>query len=343
MQGVPATDLRTSTAKDLPGMSSRTEDLTTLQAQLAEKNDLVAALTTQLERTATQLDRLTRAGAERTGYGAPPAPASAPALPPETSSKLTQALDDWQEFQPVQRIERIESGIERIIELLESAPAAHGAHAVDLSSAAAAPASSAATAEDFWATTKARLLGESAGDSGRAPPAPPPDGNDFYEVAPRVAEADSSNPFSEIGSGPEPPTPITDFEDLDELQAGIKSRDTYFQYLISRLRLAETKAYFPTDWGQLAKAPRHFQERLESLETVLKDHLRQAEVANSLERALLARERAKLAQIKQNLETQIKKMAHPATPSPSQNPPRESPPDQKSEEQESRWKRIFSR
>lgn len=321
-------------------MSPRTDDLTTLQAQLAEKNDLVAALTSQLERTATQLDRLSRAGAERQGFSGHPA---APALSPDVTSKLTSALDEWQEFQPASRIERIESGIDRILDLLQSASHQQGSTS-PASSTHTAPSHTPHAAEDFWAATKARLLGEA-----------PPSLTLTQPESPRPAEHAPSGPVPQLATGendtlldfsdgPPSPDPIQDFDDPEELLSGIKSRDVYIQYLISRVRLAESKSYFPTDWSQIAHAPDRFRERLESLETVLKDHLRQAEVANSLERALLARERAKLSQIKQNLEIQIKKMAvGPVSPtSPPAVPKSPEPPEQKGD-QESRWKRIFSR
>jgi len=320
-------------------MNSRPEDLTLLQAQLAEKNDLVAALTAQLERTATQLDRLTRSGAERShGNASPgnPAPVS-----PELSGKLVNALEEWQEFQPTERIERIETGIDRILELLESqAQLVSQPHSDTGRTVREKPD------DDFWTSTKARLLGESSETGTSAPFA---SGSSFsaeesFSNRPSQttvpSSAGSADPLMEIGAGPEPPAPVTNVNDPEELQAGVKTRDIYIQYLIFRLRMAESKSYFPPSWDNLAPPDR---ERIEALETVLKDHLRQAEVAHSLERALLARERAKLAQIKQNLEIQIKKMVLP-TSSPAAPP--EAVPDQKLEqkgEQESRWKRIFSR
>jgi len=322
-------------------MSSRTNELSDLRAQLAEKNDLVAALTAQLERTATQLDRLSRSGADRPGQGISHTP-SGTSLPGDAAGKLIGVLEEWQDFQPVERIERIESGIDQILELLQSQRSVTSTAAPQ----GQASLSHSPAEEDFWSSTKARLLAESSSESPGFSDSnvlhPAPAGHPLEESR----SADSSDDLlSRIGQQPESPSPVADLQDLEELQAGVKARDVYIQYLTARLRLAETKSYFPQSWEELSNAPDDYRHRLESLELILQDHLRQAEVAHSLERALLARERAKLTQIKQNLEVQIKKMTLPATPtSPPVPVPAVTDSDhERRPDQESRWKRIFSR
>jgi len=324
-------------------MSSRTSEISDLRAQLAEKNDLVAALTAQLERTAIQLDRLSRSGADRPGQSTSHI-SSGVSLAGDAAGKLISTLEEWQDFQPVERIERIESGIDQILELLQSQRSVAFAA---VPQGMAAPSSSAADG-DFWAAAKARLLEES---SSATPDFPGPESNDSHSASAGHAIEESRHAdfaddlLNRIGNEPEPPSPISDLQDLEELQAGVKARDIYLQYVTARLRLTETKCYFPQNWDELADAPDDYRHRLESLELILKDHLRQAEVAHSLERALLARERAKLAQIKQNLEVQIKKMTFPATSAPpSVSSPVPAEPDHEQRlDQESRWKRIFSR
>ncbi|WP_437228693.1 hypothetical protein SH661x_001031 [Planctomicrobium sp. SH661] len=315
-------------------MTPRPDDLATLQAQLAEKNDLVAALTAQLEKSAIQLDRLTRAGAERSGHAGS---GSQSGIPAEYVEKLSTVLDDWQEFQPAERVQRIESGIDRILELLSRQPVAVPAAKVESSQKAAAT-------EDFWEAAKARILGDEPAPASPQPPEEVQSNSSSTVLAePINLEQDD---FNEIGAAPDLPSPVTATSDSEELMLGVKTRDVYIQYLTSRLRLAESRKYVPVNWDLLAEAPDNYRRRLESLETLLKDHLRQAEVALSLERAMLARERAKLAQIKQNLELQIKKMVPvsamtlpPASPVPA--PPPQVP--ESKPDPEGRWKRIFSR
>lgn len=309
-------------------MNSGTNNISILQAQLAEKTDLIAALTEQLEKTATQLDRLTRSGVDRTQPALQP---TVTALPGELPGKLADALDAWQSAQPFERIERIESGIDQILDLLTSPQFATPA------TSAAAPPSKAT--EDFWSATKARLLGD----------APLVDRADSLEMESSVVQDAVPSDLleaivSEIGTEPPAPAPVHEVSDFDELYAAVKTRDIYIQYLTSRLRLTESRRFLPADWEALAAAPDDFRHRLESLETLLKNQLRQAEVAHSLERALLGRERAKLAQIKHNLEAQIKRMAHPPTVlPPAASPPAETSAQENKGDSESRWKRIFSR
>lgn len=317
-------------------MTSVSDNVAHLQAQLAQKSELVALLTEQLEKTATQLDRLTRAGAERTQQSSSSSTSSP--VSAELTQRLASALDNWEEFQPAERLERIESGIEKILEMLSRQPAEY---------AASGPAQK-TNNEDFWALTKQRLFGEMSEDS--------PSYFESERESERPSSSNDSQPDSlmglvqEINAAPEPPGEISPMADTKELLNAIKSRDEYIQYLTGRLRLVESEKFKPANWEMIADAPDDYRKRLEALEEMLKDHLRQAEVSHSLERAMLARERAKLAHVKQNLELQIRKLAMPdqtqvlptvtgAPPQGSQSgsrEPSETPP-------ESRWKRIFSR
>lgn len=319
-------------------MASASDNVAMLEMQLAQKSELVAALTAQLEKTATQLDRLTRAGAERLRPTAP-----APAASPDTSDltqKVASVLENWEEFQPVERIERIENGIEQILTLLSKQPVV------------SAPPTSEPSNEDFWAATKARLLGELPDDSQTSLPTVPELARESAQVSSAVgSEPDSlMGLLSEISGAPEPPEEVSPMADTKELLRGLKSRDEYIQYLTRRLRLIECQKFKPLNWDQFADAPDDYRTRLEALEKLLEDHLRQAEVAHSLERAMLARERAKLAQVKQNLEMQIRKLAMPDQTQilpaiPTQTPPSSSSGSQEVPDSapESRWKRIFSR
>jgi hypothetical protein len=298
----------------------RHDDSPTTQEQLREKDDLIAALTGQLEKAVNQLDRLRRSGAERMAGGLPDARYS---VQSEIGARLTKAIDDWQEFDPAGHLTRIESDISQILELL-TRPA--GQPALEEPTPA--------KEKDFWAQAKERILAEN-------PPAASPASAPFTETVslpdPTQAAAGIDPPL-ELPTAPEAPAPVPLDADLPTLWSAIEKRDSYLQYLTSRLRLAESKKYRPIDWNQIDQAPDNYRYRLESLETLMQDHLRQAEIANSLERAVLARERAKLAQIKHNLEVQIKRMAGNGTGASSKGAEVADP-----AEQDRRWKRLFSR
>lgn len=302
-------------------MNPRPDDQRAIQSQLAAKDDLIAALTAQLEKTVNQLDRLRRSGADRPGFAVPDGAGSPQA---EMSRRLISALDEWTEFEPARRVLRIEEGIERILDLLENPPARTASEPPEKKES-----------EDFWASAKARLLGEN-------PPAEPE-----RQAAPAVgtpagtvAQAPAGEPADlVIPTAPEAPVPIAEDADAAALLSAVETRDKYIQYLTARLRVAESEKFVPVNWELLDNAPDDFRDRLESLETLLKDQLKQAEIAIALERAVLTRERAKLSQIKQSLETQIKRMGGAAAAAGKNENEDEAP----KSEQERRWKRIFTR
>jgi hypothetical protein len=329
-------------------MSERSDDLHVLQGQLREKNQLVEALTSQLEKTVNQLDRLRRSGADRPGHG--PAESGSGGLPVECLTRVMSALDDWQELRPADHFERIEEQLGRLLELASAAPAsvpaAHHPGPVKQGGESRPAALDAKhTPEEYWAAAKAKLMGEdppagatpavSAAAAAHAPPAGRAVG------APEPA-ADLALP-----PAPESPQSLPDDADVPACLAGIEARDRHIEYLAARLRAAERQAYFPTNWDALAQAPAELRARLEALETLLQDQLKQAEISHSLERAMLTRERAKLSQIKQSLEAQIRRIGGlplgGAGGSVSHPPKEKEPAPPAKDDPERRWKRIFSR
>ena len=77
------------------------EQLTTLEAQLQEKEQLVAALTERLEQAAEQLDRLHRTGADRamrTGGGG--FPAEMVEQQKQLVDDLQRSVQQWEDMQP---------------------------------------------------------------------------------------------------------------------------------------------------------------------------------------------------------------------------------------------------
>lgn len=311
-------------------MTSQSPSESALDAELEEKDRLIAALTAQLERTVNQLDRLRRSGADRPGS----LQADEPGNPEQQAliSRLGDALDEWSEFHPADRILRIEDGVEQILKLLadrERAPPR-----VEPPTRAEAPPErkQKAADPDFWEAAKARLLSESPPPS--EPSAVPPSAATVAFDATAEQESFVACPVPLI----DPPEPVDNNADKDALRSAVETRDAYIHYLLNRLQALESQST-PVPWQDLAAAPQELARRLQELEATLREQLKQAEIANSLERAALTRERAKLAQVKQNLESQIRKLAH-ARPAP---PPPAAEEEPASEEQERRWNRLFKR
>src|ERR1700733_2663859 len=96
-----------------------TERVETLEAQLAEREQLVTALTERLEQAAEQLDRLHRTGADR-GVRS-----GILGIPPELIQQqqklvedLQQAVQQWEDMQPGAFFGRLESQLTQIHDLV---------------------------------------------------------------------------------------------------------------------------------------------------------------------------------------------------------------------------------
>ncbi|QDT33616.1 hypothetical protein [Thalassoglobus polymorphus] len=295
-------------------MSDTTDDnliLKTLQREITSKNEIIAALTERLEGTADQLDRLQRSGVK---------PGDAPARPLSSLAQhVEKALETYNELDPEDHFTRIELGIEQILEMLSSgnfaSPASSEAESKATSSNVAPPASTNSVNpsgdDDFWAATKARLLGEEVAENDEAE-SKGDESPDLVTPA-EAATVQQNSQFSEQPLHEEPelaemPAPVVEFDDPVVLLEAVTDRDSYIVYLISRLRNAEAAAYPPVDWSELSNAPSDLVAKLVELHDQLEDQLRQAQLSVSLERAMLTRERAKLAQVKQHLEKEVKRM-----------------------------------
>ncbi len=296
-------------------MSDTTDDnlnLKSLQRELTSKNEIIAALTERLEGTADQLDRLKRSGVK---------PGDAQARPLlSLAHHVEKALETYTELDPEDHFTRIELGIEQILEMLSSGDFASPSNSQaeskttssnDASSAPASKSTNSSNDDDFWAATKARLLGDEAAANDQSE-------SETNESSDSVTPAGFSPGQKHSQSNERPryeepeladmPAPLVEFDDPVVLLEAVTDRDSYIVYLISRLRNAEAAAYPPVDWSELSNAPSDLVAKLVELHDQLEDQLRQAQLSVSLERAMLTRERAKLAQVKQHLEKEVKRM-----------------------------------
>lgn len=305
-----------------------------LQARLAERDRLVAELTSRLEMAAEQLDRLKRSGADR---GARIVGGIPPELVEEQralAEELQLAVQQWSEMDPAALLSRLEMQVGEVRDLIVNrlaAPGATGATAGPAlpgptddadgrlaggsGEAADAKPSDAASGLSTYEAFKAGLLGtaedapppaaapSSASDASAAPSDAPSAPESVFPSKPAAAQPPPEIPAVE------PPEPIdVDNAGLDELREAVDRRDSYIGYLIRKLRAAETASRPAGSWSDLEGVPEEAAERLHQYEKQLQELLRTAEVETSLERARLGREANRLALLEQMLEKRMQRL-----------------------------------
>ncbi|MCA8991402.1 MAG: hypothetical protein KDA88_05465 [Planctomycetaceae bacterium] len=293
---------------------------------LAEKDEMIQALTGRLEEIAEKYDRLQRSGQGRSTAGGKSSGAGGV---DEIHGKLDDLLQLFPDNHPGDQLQRIEEQVESILGLLESGQLAvasgrsgNGAtsESREKKSKSAEPAKkeSAPAGDgkpDFWEAAKARLMGGAAEGEASASVGTEskPQSTDSAQGAGGRDSAAPSDSQAEVSVLDEvsPPKPLENENTAskEELIAAIDERDRFIAYVISRVRVAEQQSH-PRDWNDLAEnSPEELHTALMKAKSAMEKHLRESEVANSLERASLARERSKLAQIKQQLEKHILSMS----------------------------------
>jgi hypothetical protein len=262
-----------------------------LSAELQDKDDLIHALTAQLEQAVDQLDRIHREGGDRGGRASSSSGGVTGDFVEEqrfVNDRLTQWLDGWDQQQPFDILARIEQRIEDLVARGISAAPAAGFAGFD------APAAEVKEPEDSaaaWEEAKRKLLGDMSFGEPAAAPAPVP-------------------------SQPQPPASLGDIDypkpiDVDTaehvvLVDAVETRDRYIAYLTQRLRALEMQG--PTNWDAMNNAPEELRVRLQQLEANYLEHLRREECDMALERARLAREQNRLKQDRHKMELQARKL-----------------------------------
>lgn len=314
------------------------DDASTLEAQLREKDDIIAALTERLEQAAEQLDRIHRSGGDRgasaSAGGGGGLPAELVEQQKELTEQLQQAVEQWEEMQAAATLERLEGRVLELKDLFAGGVASVSSEAAQ----APAPASSGsreapedepepkrpqtsepAPSGDNWEALKARLFASETDDSPSGntetvEPADsvPPEANETgAEAAAPTPERCRGAADTEPDEGPEPdpPEPV-DFETAgaDDLRQAVERRDAYIMYLTRRIRMVQLRCTPSDGWASLENAPEELRTRLEELEGQLEQNLRHAEVEFSLERARLAREASKLQQARDQIEQEKKRL-----------------------------------
>ena len=261
-----------------------------LSAELQDKEDLIHALTAQLEQAVDQLDRIHREGGDRGGRAASSSGGIAGDFVEEqrfVNDRLSQWLDGWDQHQPFDILARIEQRIEDIVQRGISAAPAASFSGFDAPADVKEPEDSSAA----WEEAKRKLLGDmSFGDAAAAP-----------AVSPAQPQPPAS--LNDIDY----PTPVdVDTAEHVVLVDAVETRDRYIAYLTQRLRALEMQG--PTNWDAMNNAPEELRARLQQLEADYREHLRREECDMALERARLAREQNRLKQDRHKMELQARKL-----------------------------------
>ena len=283
----------TASGSSANGEASAAEQVATLNAELLERDDLIAALTDQLEEAANRLDRMHRQGADRAPIGGTAGFASAAADTPagfsEQIARLTNVVGEWQAEDHFGEIIRRLDVIQESITQIPSAPRRGLSDSSMFEMEPWTPPSAERESDNAaWEDMKAELLRQEEGS-----PADEPIPELVSEQPETTETTDDDDLLVEV------PHPVDlDDADMDQLRAAVEERDEFISRLIRRLRATPQGRFGPIDWEQLAEAPEDLRERLEELEARLQELLRLEECELSLERARLARDRAELEQLR---------------------------------------------
>lgn len=263
-----------------------------LQHELQQKDELLHALTEQLEEAANRLDRLHRAGADR-GPRVSASEGDASAYSGEGNSPLARLCGEWEELQFADQFETIRSRLDDIFDAVTLAKLEQGYGAPRTSEPAAPRSTDSSSKLTGWEDMKAQLLREGA-DKSRTQ----------VDLQGAAGDGVSDSEAEVLSDLPLEPPLAVDLEnaDRDVLAAAVEERDVFILHLIRRLRSGTSGRYAPIDWARISGAPDELRERLQEHEARLQELLRMEECDLSLERARLARERARLEQLRRDLD-----------------------------------------
>ncbi len=266
-----------------------------LQQQLDEKDELVSALTQQLEQAAEQLDRMYRSGGRAGMNSALETPVNP--LDEQLSSNLNYLIEQWEESQLANCLERIESQIEDLkssVSQIQQPVAQHSNGNWDENNL---------EEEDTPAGLQLDALKDVLfGNSSEIPD------EALDESLNKIHEDESSlklaGPFTDL------PAAI-DFDEADQetLIAAVHSRDDYIETCVSMYRDLKLKSGLiePIPWEKISECPDELMESLKELESHLQEQARLNEITMSLERARISREATQLRQYRVHLQKYVKK------------------------------------
>lgn len=282
-------------------LNDRTREIDRLKSELLSKDDLVQAITSRLEETVEQLDRLQRQGNSRPGPGGPGGAGSIKDVldsQQALSERVDESLNCW---------ESAGAYFEQILQRLDDlASRSTSSRPGPGSGAGAGPTNDSGPASSAYERMKANLLASVPAMPSMSPPPLP---------GSSLGADEASFATHEFGALPVPIDVETASQ--EELAEGITIRDHYISHLIQSFRTRDDAILQKVDWSKLQSAPEDLRPQLLALGNRLREKIQREEFDHSMERARLAREQARIELVKQQLEAQIRRLSNPAPAGPA--------------------------
>lgn len=310
-----------STAPDGPQGQSEEElraqeRIQQLEEEVASRDELVQALTVQLEQLAEQLDRLQRSGADRKRAGGGGLPSDVIEGHKKIVGDLERIVQQWEDMQAGMMLGRIEVQLAELRDFVadrlnggqafpssgsggSSYPSLPTSVVLERISVTTSPAEppetpvisaspsdgSSSELPSMWESLKSRMLEDT------------PDGN-------ADGAAHSAEPLDELP----PPAPIsTATATPEEFETALDERDAYITYLLRKVRQLGAVPP-PPDWVSLEQVPEALCATLNGHVQQLEELLRTAEIELSIERARIGREQSQLRQQQDAIDKQMRRL-----------------------------------
>lgn len=313
-----ATDTETPSRSDSKSTDDLSEDalrtqVETLQEEVLAKDELVQALTVQLEQLAEQLDRLQRSGADKKRAGG---------LPQEVIEghkkivgDLERVVQQWEDMQAGMMLGRIEVQLSELRDFISDRLSGVPALPRPAGSSAYPTLPTSVVLERISVTStpaEPPVIETSTTESAESTPSDSPSmweslKSKMLEEPPKTSDDTAAADLMPLvePTAPSPINPAT--ATPEELERAIDDRDAYITYLLRKVR-QQTSVPSTPDWVSLEGVPEELCRTLEDQKRQLDEMLRKAEIELSLERARIGREQSRLRTQQEAIEKQMRRL-----------------------------------
>lgn len=281
-----------------------------LQDEVLAKDELVQALTVQLEQLAEQLDRLHRSGADRKRAGG--LPGEVVESHKKIVGDLERVVQQWEDMQAGMMLGRIEVQLSELRDFISDRLS--GAPALPRSGGPAFPALPTSVVMErisvMSAPAEPPVIETSQSEAHESKS---PELSSMWESlkskmlddGPKDEEDSAASVNCEEPPAPSPINPST--ATPEELETAIDERDAYITFLLRKGR-QQSAVPAPPDWVSLEGVPEELCRTLESQKKQLEELSRTAEIELSLERARIGREQSRLRSQQEAIEKQMRRL-----------------------------------
>lgn len=302
-QGAVSSSLNSHSSNDEARRPNMDDQVSTFQAELTQKDELIAALIHELEQAAEQLDRIQRQGNDRSLNN------QSPTLLGSASESLTvrsplmddlrRMAEDWDQSQPASALARIESELATVNDLLRNLQRSDFSRTVNDFVEPDSRHDHVADAKDDSNLTDMTLDAYSPGwDAIKS---------QLFTPQPELPDTNDAEILKAMVEIPQPTEINYDVADIDQFKRALDERDAYIVQL-SRLFRTRNAIALPIDWAALANVPADMQIQVSTLINNLDVQVRLGEVEMSLERARLSRERSQIQSDREIIEKHLKRL-----------------------------------